>query len=256
MASFRVHEDQENRLPEIRGKQSTVVGIQQKRSVFGVLDNCTNRVNQKQVKVSTKHHVKHSIFSTFFVQPLQTINCNVRNETSKENTNKQNKLIEEALNKQNAIKPPPPVVPVAQFEAFKVYEDEEPAERIVRQRKLKEDDLSQVYKDTNQERFYTKREVLEMRKQKEEQTANVPKRKQALVPEDPNSPMSIEKSEAKKKDETEVLSKVKSNKDHFFEMEDYRADIYKYLREREVSRLVWDTFCFSLLVVYVEFKFY
>lgn len=181
---------------------------------------------------------------------MQTINCNIRNESSKENISKQNKISEEALNKQNIIKPPPPIVPVAQFEAFKVYEDEEPAERI-RQRKLKEDDLSQVYKDTNQERFYTKREVLEMRKQKEEQTANVPKRKQSLVPEDLNSPMSIEKSEAKKNDENEVVVKVKSNKDHFFEMEDYRADIYKYLREREVSRFVFKCFVYNLSKVYV-----
>lgn len=169
----------------------------------------------------------------------------MKNENLKENTNKPNKLNEETLNKQNAIKPPPPIVPVAQFEAFKVYEDEEPAERILRQRKLKEDDLSQVYKETNQERFYTKREVLEMRKQKEEQTANVPKRKQPLVPDDPNSPMSIEKSEAKKNDENKVVVKVKSNKDYFFEMEDYRADIYKYLREREVSILS----CFVFAVI-------
>lgn len=71
-----------------------------------------------------------------------------------------------------------------------------------------------------------------MRKQKEEQTAEVPKRKQPT--EDKISPMSIEKSETKKTDENAVTVAIKSNRDHFFEMEDYRADIYKYLREREV----------------------
>lgn len=48
MASFRVHEDQENRVPELRVKQCTVAGIHQKRSVLSVIDN---RINQKQVRL-------------------------------------------------------------------------------------------------------------------------------------------------------------------------------------------------------------
>lgn len=47
MASFRVHEDQENRISELRQKPAAVHAVQQKRAVLGVIDNRNDRFNKK-----------------------------------------------------------------------------------------------------------------------------------------------------------------------------------------------------------------
>lgn len=44
MASIRIHEDQENRVPEIRQKQATMA-VQQKRPVLGLIENDKQRTN-------------------------------------------------------------------------------------------------------------------------------------------------------------------------------------------------------------------
>lgn len=52
MASFRVHEDQENRIPENRQKLAGNGNVQQKRTVLGVIDNRLERLaKSKQVRV-------------------------------------------------------------------------------------------------------------------------------------------------------------------------------------------------------------
>lgn len=51
MASFRVHEDQENRVPENRQKLAGNGNTQQKRTVLGVIDNRLDRLaKSKQVR--------------------------------------------------------------------------------------------------------------------------------------------------------------------------------------------------------------
>lgn len=127
-----------------------------------------------------------------------------------------------------------PVVPVAQFEAFKVYEDttmEERRAKIDAKLKMKTSS-NQVYTGT-EERFLTKTEAAEILKQrKEKEEAERPK----VRPEDVEleiCPMSIEKNENEVLAE-EVILKTGQKKDVFFEMEEYRDDIFKYLREHEV----------------------
>lgn len=52
MATFRIHEDQENRRPEFRQKENIKNPLQQKRTVLGVLDNKPSKftANLKQVR--------------------------------------------------------------------------------------------------------------------------------------------------------------------------------------------------------------
>lgn len=123
---------------------------------------------------------------------------------------------------------------MAQFEAFKVYEDttmEERRAKIDAKLKMKTSS-NQVYTGT-EERFLTKTEAAEILKQrKEKEEAERPK----VRPEDVEleiCPMSIEKNENEVLAE-EVILKTGQKKDVFFEMEEYRDDIFKYLREHEV----------------------
>lgn len=156
-------------------------------------------------------------------QPLES--APVNKVLAEKVPNRQNaKSCEENVhNKQNLKNLVAPVVPVAQFEAFKVYEDEE--QENTRLRKPK-NDLSDIYKATNEDRFLTKKEALEMVKNKERELLKF------KVTEE--SPMSIEKSfKTEVNDENKVVT-CKSTKDLFFEMAEYRSNIYYYLREREV----------------------
>lgn len=62
MATFRVHDDQENRAPELRQKQGNNGNAQQKRTVLGVLDNRMDRLSKlKQVRLYFKI-LMYSIF--------------------------------------------------------------------------------------------------------------------------------------------------------------------------------------------------
>ncbi|XP_018329929.1 cyclin-A2 [Agrilus planipennis] len=247
MASFRIHEDQENRVPEIRQKQINVMApTQLKRTILGQLDNHIDRPLKNK-------------------QPLGISNIKAN----------------ENLNKQNIQKLPPPVVPVAQFEAFKVGEDskendlEKKLEECQRRRKNR-DPYAEIYKGTAEDKFITKKEWLEMeakRKQELEQKRQlqieaIRKQKEAdaqsrkeeeeeklkalhalKVASDKNlkspiiesidagSPMSIEKSltddlQNENKLNREIIAKT--SRDLFFEMPQYRTDIYLYLREHEL----------------------
>ncbi|CAH0560451.1 unnamed protein product [Brassicogethes aeneus] len=128
-----------------------------------------------------------------------------------------------------------PVVPVAQFEAFKVYEDEERMARIDKILKEKCKNSKSFYKGTAEDRFLTKTEVAEMeriRKEKEEEEDSKDRLEDVELD---ICPMSIEKNFDDSIELAEdVIIKTGKRKDIFFEMEEYRDDIFKYLREHEL----------------------
>lgn len=141
-----------------------------------------------------------------------------------------------------------PIVPVAQFEAFKVYEDrimEDNEEQLAAideklMSRMRPTGIVQVYKGTAEDRFYTKSEVAELERVKKEEDAKrgVTHPFKELVRTPEPSPMSVEKvfdENSEVTAEDVIIRGVKSPKDLFFEMEEYRADIYRYLREHEVK---------------------
>lgn len=149
------------------------------------------------------------------------------------NRNKQKSKLcaENAQNKENVKTVSSPVVPVAQFEAFNVYDDE----KQTRHRKLKQNDPSNIYKGTNEDRFITKKELadLTMRMQDMEE---FPKMKKNPSVNDPDNSVCLDKSfEDDTNKENEHTSKFNSERDRFFEVEEYRSAIYQYLRQQEVS---------------------
>lgn len=143
-----------------------------------------------------------------------------------------------------ANKGPAPVVPVAQFEAFKVYEDSNDEkinkELLERYKKTKDKDgYSNVYKGTTDDRFVTKKEVKHKLQNDPEfsellnvQKKNVPSINISDLQNFNDSPMSTEKLESE--NVISEIAKSKTNRDAFFEMLEYREEIYNYLREREV----------------------
>lgn len=100
--------------------------------------------------------------------------------------------------------------------------------------------IIEVYKGTSEDRFYTKSEVAELERLKKEEDAKrgVSHPFKELVKTPEPSPMSVEKifdENSEVTAEDVIIRGVKSTKDLFFEMEEYRDDIYKYLREHEVK---------------------
>lgn len=112
-----------------------------------------------------------------------------------------------------------PVIPVAQFEAFKVYEDDEKYARI--EERLKAKSTCNIYSGTAEDRYLTKTEVAEMRLK-----GLLP------VPKPAPCPMSVEKHF----DETEEckLDPESKEQDELYSLTEYSMDIYKYLREHEL----------------------
>ncbi|XP_060532142.1 cyclin-A2 [Cylas formicarius] len=195
MATIRVHEDQENRLPEGRSKQSTMA-VQQKRVVLGLMEK--NR-HHKEVQVQKDK------------QPLSSI--------SDENINKENRNSQKE-NRKNIVNP---IVPVAQFEAFKVYEDVSYEDRMAKiEEKLKAKSKSMVYKGTMEDRFYTKKEIVEMERKGLIPPAELPEDEEEVL-----SLMNIERSVEAAREQ------IKSDND-FFIIEEYSLEIYQYLREHEL----------------------
>ncbi|XP_050300043.1 G2/mitotic-specific cyclin-A [Anthonomus grandis grandis] len=192
---FRIHEDQENQRPKLHAVKSGA----QKKTALGPL-SCNNNADNVQ-KPKDKKPLALS---------KTTSNANIQD---KENWggNKENQQINKDL--KNFVNP---IIPVAQFEAFKVYEDEEKLARI--EEKLRSKSTYNVYKG-NEERFFSKTEVADMQRK-------------GIIPKPPSpvpSPMSVERScyRAVWTDEED---------DHeFFNMEEYGEDIYKYLREHELK---------------------
>lgn len=199
MASFQVHNDQENRATNFLFANKE--NVQQKRTVLGTIDNKPERM------LKTK-------------QPLGVRNKNVVND--------ENAVCKPFANKQA------PVIPVAQFQAFKVYEeaDDKKPVRYENQRKEVEqyeslrikEVFQNFYKGTAGEKLVTKKEALE-----QSGIFDLPKPQVIEVP----VPMSIEKSANKSETEGAQVN-VSRNKDLFFELDEYREDIYEYLREKEL----------------------
>lgn len=136
-------------------------------------------------------------------------------------------IAKDAANKENYSQPQAstksivnPVIPVAQFEAFKVYEDDEKYARI--EERLKARSTCNVYSGTAADRYLTKTEVAELRLK-----GLLPKPKPAPCP------MSVEKDFV----ETEECKEQPELKeqDELYSLTEYSMDIYKYLREHELK---------------------
>lgn len=146
-----------------------------------------------------------------------------------------------------------PAVPVAQFQAFKVYEDIE-IEKELRERQKRnrhKDDLSNIYKGTDEDRFVTKKEAKERLKVQEVAGLSAFEPRSPLAtPKDQDSPMSVEKSVMDEHDTCSIIAKSKTCRDTFFEMAEYRNEIFIYLKEQEV---IWLFVPFFINLIYYFF---
>lgn len=120
---------------------------------------------------------------------------------------------------------------MAQFEAFKVYEDEETAER-----KCNKSNVCKIEEATE----CTKTVAAEIGKKTEKHVkdnACMESPKREIL--SPAKPMSVDKNldDSIQLAEDAILKNSKNMKDRFFEVEEYREKIYIYLREHEVRLL-------------------
>lgn len=162
---------------------------------------------------------------------LEAGNCIKVQGINNRNKQKSKLCVENAENKENVKTVSSPVVPVAQFEAFNVYDDE----KQTRHRKLKQNDLSNIYKGTNEDRFITKKELVDLTMRMQD-VEEFPKMKKNPNANHHDNSMSLDKSfEGDTNKENEYISKFNSDRDRFFEVEEYRSLIYQYLRQKEVS---------------------
>nr|CAI5852421.1 unnamed protein product [Callosobruchus analis] len=204
----------ENKENHEQGSKITMAANPTKR--VGLNARSTNAANQSKQPLGTSN--KLNVNAT----EENTIKNADENDCSKEN-------------RKNLVNP---IVPVAQFEAFKVYEDDGYDERMARieeklKKRIKKSGLVQVYKGTAEDRFYTKTEVAALERKKREEEAAA---KALLTP--VSSPMSIEKTNDENvsdSDDSLFWGRQSSIKDIFFEVEEYREIIYTYLREHELK---------------------
>uniref|UniRef100_A0AAR5P4W5 Cyclin N-terminal domain-containing protein n=2 Tax=Dendroctonus ponderosae TaxID=77166 RepID=A0AAR5P4W5_DENPD len=215
MATFRIHEDQENRGSKL-GDIRVDNGGNQKRTVLGVLAE-NKRVNGKENKEK----------QPFAPTNLKGLNNAQNKENKWENSKKEN-------NRKNIVNP---IIPVAQFEAFKVYEDAAYESKLEKfEERVRARSTSNVYKGTAEDRFVTKREVAEMER-KGLIPKQVPKRELSPIP----SPMSLEKDYDENNYSEELLKKNLLD-DNFYNVEEYIVDIYRYLREHELRNRAKPTY--------------
>lgn len=241
MASINIHEEQENRVPPLRQKQLHVLPHgQKKRSVLGAIENQPQRL-LKGKQVLLPHIANTSPHNNICKQGL--IQAKVENE---------NIYTKSISNK------PTPIVPVAQFEAFKVYEDsnEERIDRELREiqrRRKDKDPFSHIYKGTADDRLVTKKEAMEMLQNERPADVVTVASSASEIEVMFGSPMSIEKVNDEN-DSQGAIVKSLSTKDLFFEMEEYRSDILLYLREHEVSTyfIIVEIVCsFTVLILHI-----
>lgn len=157
------------------------------------------------------------------------------------------KNVDNKVDKENCKQIVNPIVPVAQFEAFKVYEDRS-SEMVYTEEmraidekhkgKMKNKRIGQVYKE-DANKLHNKVEIDEIEKfQNEDLKREVSDSFKDLSCLPKPSPMSVEKilnDSSEVTAEDLIIRGIKSGKDIFFDMEEYRADIYAYLREHEVK---------------------
>lgn len=160
------------------------------------------------------------------------------------------------------------------FEPFKIYEDkkDEPAFKVYED-KL-EEETSVVLRDSKEEReIVTKQEVTVQSEQKKPRLdinslsindlpvycnnlQEIIKGKQDdALPQ--GSPMSLEKSllfpDSSKKDNRTNKESSRELRINFFDVEEYRADIYSYLRVAEVCRVL---FKYSIIYIMIHIYIY
>lgn len=150
------------------------------------------------------------------------------------------------------------VVPVAQFEAFTVYEDDEHRAKI--DQRLKLISKSNVYKGTSEDKFITKTELAEMERKKNlekmKQVLNIP----ATIPQILKEPEITIITEKLDDDNVQVdeksIKKSTNAKDAFFEMEEYRNEIFSYLKEHEVEYMQDAHFSANNYNILYDFEMY
>lgn len=119
---------------------------------------------------------------------------------------------------------------------------DEKIEKELRERQKRnknKDDFSNVYKGTIDERLVTKKEVQEKMLQQAMICNSPTDSRPTLVATTPEEmePMSVEKSMMDEHDTCSIIAKSKTCRDAFFEMMEYREEIFLYLKEKEVGLL-------------------
>ncbi|KAI8440429.1 hypothetical protein MSG28_001738 [Choristoneura fumiferana] len=225
MASFRIHEDQENTSLAIRKENAEVFAAAQRRALGDLSHFACNQ--NRNIKLSG----------------LTNGPCKVQDEA---------RTVRQINNEKNIVPP------VAQFRAFSVYEDK-PSEIEVKKREPTFKPF--VPKDTKKESFFISAaenvRVLcaQTEKQSDRQTAEPPKRLPLQEKKDVvESPMSIADSSVLSmsitKNESDILeftveeeveedeedtTTAQTDREMFFHVAEYRQDIYEYMREIEVK---------------------
>lgn len=212
MATIRVHEDQENRYADIRrGKENITMPLQSqtlqptKRAVLGVLSNNCNRNTKPEIYKDEKYPKTKAIIPTQF-EPF--------------------KIYEEK--KEEVI--------------FKIYEDKLEEETSVALRDTRDKKEIKEKQDIKCEREKPRLEVNPMSVSNLSTFCNTiqdinQKKENDIFSQ--GSPMSLEKSlsysSSSKKDLLKRRESVKEMRINFFDVDEYRADIYNYLRTAETQ---------------------
>ncbi|XP_045459690.1 cyclin-A1-like [Melitaea cinxia] len=223
MASFRIHEDQENTALALR-KEADVFSAATQRRALGDLS---------QFACNQNRNIKHA--------GLTNGPCKVQDE---------NRTVRQIKNEKNIVPP------VAQFRAFSVYEDK-PTEVEVKKREPTFKPF--VSKEIRKDNFFTnaaenvRNLCIQVEKSKhQEQVKDVAairpplqekKEKEKDVVESPMSvvdtsilSMSISQNESQIiDDDDDDTTTAQSDREMFFHVVEYRQDIYDYMREIEVK---------------------
>ncbi|KAK9875844.1 hypothetical protein WA026_009631 [Henosepilachna vigintioctopunctata] len=191
MATFRVYQDKEN-CTEVRQKQGaiTMAASIKQRSVLGILDG--NKLTDRNIKANLKQSLV----------------------TRKEATQTKSQNVEMRENTRNFF------VPVAQFEAFKVYED-------------KSEDIEKTFASSVEQKLeVVNDEIIEDEHEHEENGEESPEN---MSVQSISSPMNNENSfkEAAFLAQEQVLEH-RNQRAKELEVSEYQHDIYRYLREVEL----------------------
>ncbi|KOC66169.1 G2/mitotic-specific cyclin-A [Habropoda laboriosa] len=211
MATIRVHEDQENRIADVRrGKENITMPLQSqtlqatKRAVLGVLHNNCNRNSKPEIYKDEKYP------KTKAVMPTQFESFKSFYEEKKEEV------------------------------IFKIYEDKLEEETSVALRDTRDKKEIKEKQDVKSEREKPRLEVNPINVSNLPtfcntiQDINQKKENEVIFSQD--SPMSLEKTipySSSKKDLQKRRESIKEMKMNFFDVDEYRADIYNYLRAAE-----------------------
>ncbi|XP_015521403.1 cyclin-A2 [Neodiprion pinetum] len=214
MATIRVHEDQENRITDIlRGKENISIpnpsqGLQQsKRAVLGVINNNCLRTSKPEIGNKDEKYPKAKAFVS------------------------------------------------SQYETFKIYEDKKDDGTFNIYEDKLEKETSVALRETKESKETKGKQIADMTKVEREmpvldvvppilpslraalQEINKKKRDEPFFPQE--SPMSLEKSicllDSSRKDIAAKREASKALRLNFFDVDEYRADIYNYLRSAETQ---------------------